>query len=73
MRKTPPVVGAVVLAAAVTLQAAIGIFTLVLAVPIELGLMHQAMAMLVLTVATLHAAAVAERTPRRALAPPVRA
>ena len=73
MRKTPPVVGAVVLAAAVTLQAAIGIFTLVLAVPIELGLMHQAMAMLVLTVAALHAAAVAERTPRRALAPPVRA
>jgi heme a synthase len=73
MKNTSPVVGAVLLAAAVTLQAAIGIFTLVLVVPIELGLMHQAMAMLVLTAATLHAASVAERAPGRAMAPPVRA
>jgi heme a synthase len=73
MRKTLLVVSAVVLAAAVTLQAILGIFTLVLVVPIELGLMHQAMAMLVLTAVTLHAASVAERTPRRAFAPPVRA
>jgi heme a synthase len=72
-RRGPVAVGAVVLAAAVTLQALLGIFTLVLVVPIELALMHQAMAMVVLTVAALHAATVAERAPHRALAPPVRA
>jgi cytochrome c oxidase assembly protein subunit 15 len=66
-RKAPLVVGAVLLAAAVTLQAAIGIFTLVLVVPIELGLMHQAMAMLVLTAATLHAATLTGRVPRTLL------
>jgi heme a synthase len=66
-------IGAVVLAGAVTLQAALGIVTLLMGVPIALALMHQAMAMLVLTVATMHAAAVAERLPRRALAPPLRA
>jgi cytochrome c oxidase assembly protein subunit 15 len=52
---------AAVLAAAVTLQAALGILTLLLRVPITLALMHQAMAMLVLTVATTHAALVAGR------------
>jgi cytochrome c oxidase assembly protein subunit 15 len=52
---------AIVLAAAVTLQAALGISTLLLRVPITLALMHQAMAMLVLTVATTHAAYVADR------------
>jgi heme a synthase len=68
--KTGPVVaGAIVLAAAVTLQAALGIFTLLMAVPISLALMHQAMAMLVLTVATIHAASVAERVPRAIAAP----
>jgi cytochrome c oxidase assembly protein subunit 15 len=72
-KKGPAVVGAVALAVAVTLQAALGIFTLVMAVPIELALMHQAVAMLVLTAATLHAAAVAERMPRRVLTPPLRA
>ncbi len=71
--KTGPVVaGAVILAAAVTLQAALGIFTLLMVVPISLALMHQAMAMVVLTVATIHAASVAERAPR-AVAAPVRA
>jgi cytochrome c oxidase assembly protein subunit 15 len=44
------------LAAAVTLQAALGIATLLWRVPLTLALMHQAMAMLVLTVATTHAA-----------------
>jgi cytochrome c oxidase assembly protein subunit 15 len=52
-----------VLAAAVTLQAGLGISTLLLRVPITLALMHQAMAMLVLTVATTHAAYVADRRP----------
>ncbi len=52
---------AIVLVVAVTLQAVLGIATLLLRVPITLALMHQAMAMLVLTVATTHAALVAER------------
>jgi cytochrome c oxidase assembly protein subunit 15 len=73
VRTGPAIVGAVVLLAAVTLQALLGIFTLLMAVPTDLALMHQATAMLVLTVATLHAAAVVERSPRRVLAPPVRA
>ena len=47
---------AAVLALAVALQAALGIWTLLDRVPINLALMHQAMAMLVLTVATTHAA-----------------
>ncbi len=50
-----------VLAIAVTLQAALGIATLLQRVPISLALMHQSMAMLVLTVATTHAALVADR------------
>jgi cytochrome c oxidase assembly protein subunit 15 len=60
---------AAVLAAAVTLQAALGILTLLERVPITLALMHQAMAMLVLTVATTHTALVAERAPRTFTAP----
>jgi cytochrome c oxidase assembly protein subunit 15 len=54
-------VSANVLAAAVTLQAALGIATLLQRVPISLALAHQAMAMLVLTIATTHAALVADR------------
>ena len=55
---------AAVLALAVTLQAALGIWTLLDRVPITLALMHQTMAMLVLTVATTHAALLADRAPR---------
>jgi cytochrome c oxidase assembly protein subunit 15 len=73
LKKGPVLAGAVILVATVTLQAMLGIFALVMVVPIELALMHQAMAMVVLTVATLHAGSVAERAPRRVLAPPVRA
>jgi heme a synthase len=47
--------GALVLACAITLQAALGILTLLEHAPLALALMHQAMAMLVLTVAVLHA------------------
>ncbi|MFZ0723812.1 MAG: COX15/CtaA family protein [Xanthobacteraceae bacterium] len=72
VRTGPVVAGAIILAAAVTLQAALGIFTLLMVVPISLALMHQAMAMVVLTVATIHAASVAERVPR-AIAAPARA
>jgi cytochrome c oxidase assembly protein subunit 15 len=49
-----------VFAAAVTLQAMLGIATLLYRVPIALALMHQSMAMLVLTIATTHAALVAD-------------
>jgi cytochrome c oxidase assembly protein subunit 15 len=72
VRTGPVVAGAIILAAVVTLQAVLGIFTLLMVVPISLALMHQAMAMVVLTVATIHAASVAERVPR-AIAAPARA
>jgi cytochrome c oxidase assembly protein subunit 15 len=45
--------GALALAAAITLQAALGILTLLYQVPIQLGLAHQAIAILVLTLAVL--------------------
>jgi cytochrome c oxidase assembly protein subunit 15 len=65
LRKGSVVAGAALLAAAVTLQAALGVWTLLLVAPLPLALAHQAVAMLVLTIATLHAATVAERNPRR--------
>jgi heme A synthase len=40
-----------------------------LVAPISLALMHQAMAMVVLTVATVHAASLTERAPRTVAAP----
>jgi cytochrome c oxidase assembly protein subunit 15 len=55
--------GAVALAAAVTLQAALGILTLIHQVPIGLALAHQGMAMIVLALATLHAARLDSSTP----------
>ena len=54
--------GAIVLAAAVTLQAALGIWTLLMVAPTSLALLHQAMAMVVLTVATVHAQRVTSRS-----------
>jgi cytochrome c oxidase assembly protein subunit 15 len=60
--------GALALAGAVTLQAALGIWTLLEVAPLSLSLLHQAMAMLVLTTATLHAARLAEPAPREAIA-----
>ena len=50
---TAVVNGAAWLAAAMTLQAALGIFTLLYQVPIDLALAHQAVAMVVLTLAIL--------------------
>jgi cytochrome c oxidase assembly protein subunit 15 len=64
MKKGPVLTGAVLLAIAVTLQAALGIWTLLMVAPLSLALLHQAMAMVVLTIATMHAATVAEREPR---------
>jgi heme a synthase len=52
----PARTGAFVLFAAIVLQVALGIATLLLVVPLSLALLHQAMAMLVLTAATVHAA-----------------
>jgi len=72
VKNEPARVGAFVLFAAIVLQVALGIATLLLQVPISIALLHQAAAMLVLTVATLHAANVAARAPR-ALASPARA
>ena len=48
--------GAFVLFAAIVLQIALGIATLLWVVPLSLALLHQAMAMLVLTAASVHAA-----------------
>lgn len=47
--------GAWALALAVLAQIAVGVFTLLHRVPIELALLHQGMALVVLTLATLHA------------------
>ena len=55
--------GAVLLAVAMTLQAALGIQTLLHQVPILLGLAHQAMAIVVLTLAILQAERLAARQP----------
>jgi cytochrome c oxidase assembly protein subunit 15 len=55
-RGEPVATGAGFVAAAVLAQAGIGIMTLIRGVPIELALPHQAMAVVVLTAATLHAA-----------------
>ena len=58
--------GALALAAAVTLQAAIGIATLLYQAPMDWALAHQAMAIVVLTVSVVHAVRItAERTTTR--------
>jgi cytochrome c oxidase assembly protein subunit 15 len=54
-RRGAVVWSAIALAAAVTLQAALGIMTLLEHAPLALALMHQTTAMVVLTVAVLHA------------------
>jgi heme a synthase len=64
--------GAVWLAAAMTLQAALGIFTLLHQVPIDLALAHQAVAMVVLTLAVLQVerlAAQPQPRPRKLVLP----
>src|ERR1700733_4962959 len=67
MKNGPARTGAFVLFAAIILQVALGIATLVFVVPLPLALAHQAMAMLVLTVATVHAAGLKPR----AILPPI--
>ncbi|HXO72180.1 MAG TPA: COX15/CtaA family protein [Bradyrhizobium sp.] len=58
--------GALWLAGAIMVQAALGIQTLLHQVPILLGLAHQAMAIVVLTLAILQAERLAARQPRQA-------
>jgi cytochrome c oxidase assembly protein subunit 15 len=65
----PVLTGAIALAAAVTLQAALGIWTLLMVAPISLALLHQAMAMIVLTLATVHAQQMSPRVARVAFHP----
>lgn len=55
--------GAAVLFAAVTLQAALGIVTLLYQTPLPLALAHQGMAMVVLTVAVVHTERLVHRLP----------
>jgi cytochrome c oxidase assembly protein subunit 15 len=55
LRKGAALRGALALACAITLQAALGIAILLEQAPLALALTHQAMAMIVLTVAVLHA------------------
>ena len=47
-------IGVLILVSAVTLQAALGILTLIFETPLALALMHQATAMAVLTIAVVH-------------------
>jgi heme a synthase len=64
-------IGAATLAAVVCAQAALGIVTLLMAAPLALAMLHQAMALVVLTVATLHAShavALTAPSPARRLA-----
>src|SRR5712672_3017968 len=68
-RRKGPLTGALPLAVAVTLQAALGILTLIHQVPIGLALAHQGMAMIVLALATLHAARLGAAARRGAFVP----
>ena len=68
VRGGPVLTSALVLASVITLQAAIGILTLVHVTPLPLALLHQAMAVVTLAVAVVHAERV---SPRRAAAPGV--
>ena len=58
-RSGPALAGALALAAAVTIQAALGILTLLYVAPLALALAHQGMALAVLTVAVIHAQRIA--------------
>jgi heme a synthase len=65
----PVLMGTIALAAAVTLQAVLGIWTLLMVAPISLSLLHQAVAMVVLTLATVHAQQMSPRVARVAFHP----
>jgi cytochrome c oxidase assembly protein subunit 15 len=69
VKEGPARAGAFALFAAIALQVALGVATLLWRVPLPLALLHQAVAVLVLTLATLHAADVAAPVPRRDVLP----
>jgi cytochrome c oxidase assembly protein subunit 15 len=60
-RRTPAFRSALTLAILITLQAILGIVTLVLVAPLDLSLAHQGMAVIVLTAAVLHAESLSPR------------
>jgi cytochrome c oxidase assembly protein subunit 15 len=62
VRGGPVLAHALALGVAVTLQAALGVATLLHAVPIGLALMHQAMAVIVLSIAVVHAERMSARS-----------
>jgi cytochrome c oxidase assembly protein subunit 15 len=62
-----------VLASAVTIQAALGVATLLYQVPISLALMHQGMAVVVLAIAVVHAERLVPRRSVEAVGQPVAA
>jgi cytochrome c oxidase assembly protein subunit 15 len=62
VRAGPLLAHALALGVAVTLQAALGIATLLYVVPIGLALMHQAMAVIVLSIAVVHAERMSARS-----------
>jgi cytochrome c oxidase assembly protein subunit 15 len=61
LRRGPVLAHAVALAAVVTLQAGLGIVTLLQVIPIGLALAHQAMAIVVLSIAVAHAGRISAR------------
>jgi cytochrome c oxidase assembly protein subunit 15 len=67
LRRGAALTGALALASAVTLQAALGIVTLIHLTPLALALAHQAMAIAVLVIAVVHAEGL-ERRPATARA-----
>jgi heme a synthase len=67
LRRGAALLGALILAGAITLQAVLGIVTLLEQAPLALALLHQAMAIVVLTIAVLHAQRLARPAPARAI------
>jgi cytochrome c oxidase assembly protein subunit 15 len=65
LRRGPVLTYALALASAVTIQAMLGILTLLHQVPLGLALAHQAVAIIVLALATMHAQALAARRARQ--------
>ncbi len=73
LRGGPVLTGALALASAVTIQAALGILTLIHQVPVALALAHQAVAIVVLTLAAVHAERLAGRRAEQPIGAPVTA
>ncbi len=65
----PALAGALILAIAATLQVALGILTLIYQVPVALALAHQGLALIVLALASLHAARLTAPARRSAFVP----